>query len=261
MKPGLLVISHGSREAGWVALVEEAIEAVRSCFGNRDNLPIEAGFLELVEGHLIQDGLDRLAAKGVTHLLALPLFVSSGSTHVDEIGWALGAYPECRTETELERYELHSMQLTYGHPMDDDEELVDIVLHRLQMISEKPSRESVLLIGHGSEEKGFKQAWESGLAAVAEQVVKRGKYRACETALLLPNQVDKRMELLGSLHPENTILVKALFLSEGYFTKDVVPRRLRGYNCRYDGSALMPHVNVSNWMTRQAGQWLDGLTK
>jgi sirohydrochlorin ferrochelatase len=99
MKPGLLVISHGSREAGWVALVDDSVEAARVQL--ESSLPIEAAFLELVEGRLIQDGIDRLEEAGVTHLFALPLFVSSGSTHVDEIGWALGAYPKPRTETEL----------------------------------------------------------------------------------------------------------------------------------------------------------------
>lgn len=262
MKPGLLVISHGSREAGWVALVDETIEAARVQLG--DTMAIEAGFLELVEGRLIQDGIDRLEAAGVTHLLALPLFVSSGSTHVDEIGWALGAYPEPKVETDLEPYRMPSLQLTYGQPMDGSPELIGVVLDRLKEMSVDPSREIVLLVGHGSEEAGFLEAWERGLAAIAERVVGLGGYASCSFALLLPNQVHERMELLKQENSGRVVLVMALFLSEGYFTNVVVSRRLEGTGVaedayRYDGRALMPHPNVANWIVRQAREWIEGL--
>jgi sirohydrochlorin ferrochelatase len=253
MKPGLLVISHGSREAGWVSLVDESVEAAREQL--ESSLPIEAAFLELVDGRLIQDGIDRLEAAGVTHLFALPLFVSTGSTHVDEIGWALGAYSEPRTETDLERYRT-SAQLTYGKPMDDDQEVVDIVLDRLKELSVFPAKESVLLIGHGSKELGFQEFWEKGLASIGDQLKKLGGYGACSSALLLPNQVQERWESLHSKYPQNKIVVVALFLSEGYFTKEVIPRRLEGLECLYNGRALMPHSKVVNWIVRQTQEWL-----
>jgi sirohydrochlorin ferrochelatase len=256
VKPGLLVISHGSREAGWVALVDETVEASRrelSC-----ELPIETAFLELVEGRLIQDGIDRLEASGVTHIFALPLFVSSGSTHVDEIGWALGAYPKPRTETDLAPYRV-AVKLSYGKPMEDDPELVGVVLDRLKEMSTYSASESILLIGHGSSEPVFQEAWEQGLAAISEQLIRFGGYGACSSALLLPNQVQERWESLRSSHPGNTIVVVGLFLSEGYFTKEVIPRRLEGLECHYNGRALMPHPMVANWIIRHTLDWLEGL--
>ena len=75
-KPGVLIISHGSQEKTWVESVDDAISRLNL----PDTLPVEAGFLELVEGRLIQDGINRLEAQGVTDLLVVPLFVSSGST-------------------------------------------------------------------------------------------------------------------------------------------------------------------------------------
>jgi sirohydrochlorin ferrochelatase len=258
MKPGLLVISHGSREPGWVALVDETVEAARVQLG--ESLTIEAAFLELVEGRLIQDGIDRLEATGVTRLMALPLFVSSGSTHVEEIGWALGAYEQSRTETDLERYRF-TAKLDYGKPMDDDPELVGVVLDRLKEMSVVPSKESFLLIGHGSQETGFKEAWDQGLAAIADQLMRYGGFGACQTALLLPNQVSERWQTLRTNHPSNEIIVLPLFLSEGYFTKDVIPRRLEGLECRYDGKALMPHPWIASWIVRRTQDWLEALNE
>jgi sirohydrochlorin ferrochelatase len=253
MKPGLLVISHGSREPGWVALVDETVEAARAILGSY--AVIEAGFLELVEGRLIQDGINRLEATGVTHILALPLFVSSGSTHVDEIGWALGAFDKPRTVTDLELFRV-TVKLTFGKPMDDDPELVSVVLDRLKSMSLAPAKESVLVIGHGSKEDGFQEAWENGLAAICEQLLKLGGYAASSYALLLPNQVQERVERLRSEFPGNDILVIGLFLSEGYFTKEVIPHRLEGLGCIYEERALMPHPLIAEWIVRQAREWL-----
>ena len=52
-KPGVLIISHGSQEKTWVESVDDAISRLKL----PDPLPVEAGFLELVEGRFIQDGL------------------------------------------------------------------------------------------------------------------------------------------------------------------------------------------------------------
>jgi len=257
-KRGLLVISHGSREPGWVALVDETIEIVRESVGN--DLKVEAAFLELVDGRLIQDGIDRLAAEGVNETLALPLFVSSGSTHVNEIGWALGSYPEPLIETDLEPFDTLAFRIDYGRPMGEAPEVVEIVLDRLRAMSEDPAEESVLIIGHGSEETGFRENWERELTGIAERVKEAGGFRSAATALLLPNQVSERIQRVMREHSGKRILAVGLFLSEGYFTKTVIPRHLAASvgleACRYDGAALMPHPNVAAWIVRQAREWL-----
>ncbi|MFD0672252.1 sirohydrochlorin chelatase [Cohnella sp. GCM10027633] len=256
MQPGLLVISHGSREAGWVALVDRTVEAVRAALGGE--MVVEAAFLELVEGRLIQDGVDRLEAAGVDRILALPLFVSSGSTHVDEIGWALGAYAEPKLETDIARVAVKAA-LTYGEPMDDAPEVVDVLLERLSALSASPGKESLLLIGHGSKEPGFMEAWQRGIASLGEQLVARGGYRGYAGALLQLEEVGERYRELvasGSGDDGGAVLVAPLFLSEGYFTATVIPRALNGLDCRYDGRAYMPHPRVAEWVARKTREWL-----
>jgi len=253
MKPGLLIVSHGSREAGWVSLVDHTVTAVRTALGG--DMPVEAAFLELVEGRLIQDGVDRLEAQGVDRIFALPLFVSSGSTHVDEIGWALGAYEEPKLETDLPRAMVR-VPLDYGKPMDDTPEVVDVLLERLRSISEDAASECVLLIGHGSKEAGFKEACQQGMASIGEQLVLRGGFRGYSGALLQLDEVADRYAELRERYPDGTILVAPLFLSEGYFTSVVIPRELNGLECRYSGQAYMPHPRVADWIVRKAKEWL-----
>ncbi len=253
MQPGLLIVSHGSRETGWVSLVDHTVEAVRSVLGG--DMVVEAAFLELVEGRLIQDGVERLEAQGVDRLFALPLFVSSGSTHVDEIGWALGAYAEPKLETDLRRAKVR-VPLEYGKPMDDDPEVVELLLERLRSISEDTGRESVLLIGHGSKEAGFKEAWQRGMASIGEQLVSSGGFLGYSGALLQLDEVADRYAELSERNPGGTILVAPLFLSEGYFTSVVIPRELEDLDCRYSGQAYMPHPRVADWIVRKAKEWL-----
>lgn len=54
MKPGIVVVSHGSKEKEWVELVDTAVaNAARDL-----DIPVVSAFLEIVEGRLIQDGID-----------------------------------------------------------------------------------------------------------------------------------------------------------------------------------------------------------
>lgn len=256
MQRGLLVISHGSREAGWVSLVDQAVEAARDALG--EAWIVEAAFLELVDGRLIPDGVRRLEEAGAERLLALPLFVSTGSTHVDEIGWALGAYAEPRTETELERVAV-SAALTYGKPMDDAPEVVDVLLDRLRELDAESAvasgDTSLLLVAHGSKEPGFREAWEAGMASIGEQLVARGGYGGYAGALLQLEEVAEKVAWLRKNRPGHEIVALPLFLSEGYFTATVIPRELAGLACRYSGRAYMPHPRVMDWIVRQAREW------
>lgn len=48
--PGILVISHGSREPYWVEQVDQAVAKLHLS----EEMPIEVSFLETVKGRLIQ---------------------------------------------------------------------------------------------------------------------------------------------------------------------------------------------------------------
>lgn len=254
IRPGILVISHGSRESGWVKQVDEAVREVKALLP--ESLPIEAAYLELVEGRLIQDGIDRLEAAGVTDLLAIPLFISSGSTHVNEIGWALGAYAEPALDTDLTRFRIRQAALTYGQPIGADPEITEVLVERLAGLSTVPERECLLLIGHGSEHEGFYEGWQREMQALAAAVRTRGGYADAEAATLRPDTMAAAVRRLRERRPDHAVLAAPLFVSEGYFTGEVIRKRLDGLDCRYDGRTLLPHPLVAHWIARQIRAWL-----
>ncbi len=259
MKPGVLVISHGSRDSEWVALVDEAVHSVERPAA----MPVFASYLELVEGRLIQDGIDALEREGVTDLLVLPLFVSSGSTHVDDIGQAFGQQPAAHREGELEPFRLgEGTRVTFGRPIDDDPVIAELLWDNVRPLVEDAASETLLLVAHGSREKGLNRIWRNGMRQLAERVRVLGGFARAETAMLLPNQAACVMRALqwqrrrlgeGS----GAVVVAPLFLSKGYFTNTVIPTRLEGFDYRYNGKALLPNPYLSRWMEAQINSWLN----
>ena len=245
-KQGVLIISHGSSKKEWVQEVDDAVRAVRL----PASVPVFSSFLEMVEGRLVQDGIDHLESQGVGEMIVVPLFISSGSTHMDEISWALGVKPEPSVETDLTPFRL-SAKVKLGKPIDDDPVIANIVYEKLRPLSTDPERETLLLVGHGTDVPGFHERWRQGLSRLAERVRKLGGFAACESAMLLPDEASAKMEALQRRYPDDDPIVAPLFLSEGYFTGTVIPKRLAGKHYRYNGKALLPSPHISEWIERQ----------
>ncbi|HJH31058.1 MAG TPA: hypothetical protein C5S50_02470 [Methanosarcinaceae archaeon] len=83
-KYGVLVIAHGSSSEIWCSPVRDAVAEVDLPY------PVELGFLELVPNETINDAVERLDDAGVTEIIAIPLFISSHSSHIQEIEYVLG---------------------------------------------------------------------------------------------------------------------------------------------------------------------------
>lgn len=249
-KRGVLVISHGSREQAWVELVDHAIHQLPL----RGDLPVAASFLEIVEGRLIQNGIDLLESQGVTDILAIPLFVSTGSTHVNEIAYALGVIDAPSFESDLAPFRVHA-NVTYGSPIEQGPYVAQMVWDKAKAVSRNPAAEALVLIGHGSSHDGFRQRWEQGLAGLAEQVRAISGLAAADFALLRPDSVRAKVEYWQKERGMQ-VIAAPLFLSEGYFIREVIPKRLAGLSYSYSGRSLLPHPLLTVWIQEQIQDWL-----
>ncbi|WP_315971311.1 CbiX/SirB N-terminal domain-containing protein [Paenibacillus sp. N3.4] len=186
----------------------------------------------------------------MTDIIVVPLFVSSGSTHIDEISYALGVIEEPALETDLERFEIQA-RIHFTSPIDDDPVIAEIIYAKIKPLSDSPSQEILLLVGHGSVEKGFHLKWRKGLELLAGRLKALGGYDEADVAMLLPDQVKRKMAWWAKKKPEHTVVVAPLFLSEGYFTNKVIPCRMEGFEYRYNGLALLPSPLISKWIEKQ----------
>lgn len=246
MKHGILVISHGSREQAWVEQVDTLVARAAASYKEyqqnekQDVTPIYAAYFEIVEGRLIQDGITALEHEGVTHIHVMPLFVSHGSSHVEEIKQAFGFEPVSSFIGDLEPFEKHA-EVTFHEPIVDDAEVVAIIREQAESMSTDKSKEAVLVLGHGSSYDYFFALWEQDMKQLVEKLRAASSFAHIDYAPLLPEKSRERLEQLQALPQVERVLVVPLFLSPGYFTTKVIPTRLSGLNYEYTGETLLPH--------------------
>ncbi|HEX7058068.1 MAG TPA: CbiX/SirB N-terminal domain-containing protein [Bacilli bacterium] len=245
-KYGVLVISHGSRSASWVKLVDEAVSAMRLSA----SLPVECSFLESVAQRMIQDGINRLEAQGITDLLVVPLFICAGSSHVAEIAWAFGANPAFRGVSRLAPLRVQSV-VHFLAPLDDDPEVAEMLLDNIRPLSVNSAKEVVLIVAHGSGGEDSQAKWQTVLGSLAGMLKTRGGFAHVEGATLSTGEVPVVLRKWADLYPEADVIVVPFFLSEGYFTKTVIPAELVGFKCRYNGAALLPSPRLVKWLERR----------
>jgi sirohydrochlorin ferrochelatase len=242
---GVLVIAHGSRDAQWVSYIDYVVSELTTSY------PVEVGYLEMVEGKSIQDAICKLEALGVVRFLAVPLFVSSGSTHLDEIRYALGLQETPTIETDLSKFNLKAI-VDWAGPMDTHPFTLQLIFDRIEALSIQPKQEQLLVIGHGSDETNFGQQWEEMLATICEQIENKYPFKAVTYATLHPDTVREKAEELAQ---HGRPIVLPIFISEGYFTRKLIPRKLEGLSYVYDGKAYIPHPLVSEWLTDKINNW------
>jgi sirohydrochlorin ferrochelatase len=83
-KIGIVVIAHGSPSEAWCNPIRDAVAETELPY------QVELGFLELVPNETINNAVDKLDDAGVTKIIAVPLFISSYSSHIQEIEYVLG---------------------------------------------------------------------------------------------------------------------------------------------------------------------------
>lgn len=239
-KTGILIIGHGSSNPSWVEMVDQAVQELKT------DAPIATCFLEMVEGRLIEDGIRALEEQGVERIVAIPLFVASGSTHIDEIGCLLGVQSpnEAMQEEGIEAIPTKA-EIVYCPPMDDHPLILDILEQRIGELTVNPGEETLLLVGHGADDGEYHAKWEQVMQSMAVTLRKRFGFKGVSYGTLHPDNLRSRAEALSR---KNKTIVVPLFLSEGYFTKRVIPSRLEGLSYTYSGKTYLPHPNISHWL-------------
>ncbi|MBH0330570.1 hypothetical protein ABH14_12315 [Brevibacillus brevis] len=239
-KIAVLVIAHGSPDPDWLALVESAVWQCRT------DLPIRVAYLGGVEGRSISDEVNRLEASGATTIVVVPLFATAGSNHVGEIRAMLGLDPWPTGETDLIRVPVQA-RILWCPPLEDHGNVEQIVAERIASLSRVPSREALLLVGHGSDLPRCHERWEKLLLRLTFRLQNRYAFAAAGYATLRP---DTLYEQACSLAQKGEVLVLPLFVSQGYFTRQAIPKRLAGLAYRYEGSAYLPHPLIEDWMSQ-----------
>lgn len=238
---GVLVIAHGSRNKAWVERIDQTVASIAI------DIPIRIGYLEMVEGRGIAEAVRDLEKSKVQQIIAIPLFISNGSTHLEEIQYALGLIKKSSVETDLALIE-PQVKVIWSQAMDVHPYMVDILSERLQSLSTDPINETLLLVAHGCEVEGFHCLWNDMLHSLSSSLQERYSFNDTQYATLLPNNITEKAKQLSA---DKKLIVLPVFLSEGYFTTQVIPKKLEGLSYGYSGETYLPHPLISRWIEEQ----------
>jgi hypothetical protein len=276
---GILLLAHGGA-ADWnerVAALARTIDEAQ---------PVEIAF-GMASRPAIQGAVDKLVARGVTSIVAVPLFISSHSSVVTSTAYLLGVRsempPELKTFAKM-NHGAHGGGAASGHeghatataPSDNTRpvtspvpirmtealnhhELVGaILIDRAREMSATPEREAVIIVAHGPVPDDDNQRWLDDMAVLAKQMDVATSFAQIDVLTVrddAPKPIrDAATAELRQLVAEQTkqgrrVLIVPLLLSYGGIEKGI-RQRLEGLPYTMAANALIPDARIAEWVRR-----------
>jgi sirohydrochlorin ferrochelatase/sugar lactone lactonase YvrE len=256
---GILVVAHGSTSESWCDSVRDAIDDANLDY------PVEIGFLEMVDNETIPDAVEKLEEQGVTDVVAVPLFVSSNSGHIDEIKYILGLSDD-GPEEDLVQVDTDAT-IVLCDAMDDHSFIAEIIADRAAKLTDNAEGETVVLALHGTTDEDI-EGWNesaSSLASKTKLILRHSMGIDIQDVKYGFMNVDESSEeyelsnVVSEVAETSHAIVIPVFICEGYYTNTKIPSLLDGLDYEYPEAgerALTPHTSVGDWIEVMVAQEL-----
>jgi hypothetical protein len=282
-RTGVLLLAHGGHVQTWNEEVRHVADQVDL------TVPTEVAF-GMATKATIQEGINRLTARGVTEIIAVPLFVSSHSSVIESTAFLLGLRPQAPDDLKdfaamdhggpmnhagmsqaamkpdpaavADRMKpvIASVSIRMTPAFDHDSIVGDILIDRAGSISKDPAHEVVILVAHGPVPEEDNKLWLNDMNILAGQVRQRSHYAGIE-CLTLRDDADDPVrnaateQLRGTVsrihEAGNTPLIVPLLLSYGGI-EEGLRKRLSGMDFRMPTQALLPDQRIATWVITHA---------
>jgi sirohydrochlorin ferrochelatase len=216
--------------------------------------PTEVAF-GMAETGAIQAAVDRLEARGVTTIVAVPLFISSHSPIIGNFRYILGLQQTLGAHTDLKRLPRvrSKAKFKFAEALDADFLVSEILYDRAMALTSEPAKANVVIIAHGPNDDEDNKLWLADMEKHAAYLKSRG-FRSVEV-LTHRNDADESTkdaarqafrERVERASQDGLTVVVPLLLSEGGVEKEV-EGDLSGLQYRF-GKPLAPHPNLAAWV-------------
>jgi sirohydrochlorin ferrochelatase len=278
-KSGVLLLAHGG-SAQWNERVAEVVKAVDG------SMPTEVAF-GMASRASIQSAVDKLAARGVTEIVAVPLFVSSHSSVITSTEYLLGLRAEAPKDLAIFAKMNHASHgapaapdhSAHGVPAADPASPVTttlkirmtaalnrhpligaIVADRAKSISRMPGKEAVILVAHGPVPDEDNRRWLEDMAVLAEQTKASAPYASVDymtvrddagPAMREAATRELREKVQAQLALGRSVLIVPHLMSFGGIEQGV-RKRLEGLEYTMTEQALMPDPRIVEWVMTSA---------
>jgi sirohydrochlorin ferrochelatase len=274
-RPDILLLAHGGSD-DWNNEVNKLAQATdKAC-------PTEVAFGMATKSNM-EAAIHRLASRGVSEIIAVPLFISSHSSVVSSSQYLLGLISEAPPDL------VKFARMSHGHGAEDHSAhnsdptkpidlpvpvrmtsalgrhplVAGILLSRAQSISQEPREETVVLVAHGPVSDVENARWLADMSSLAEQMKSNGPFRDIRfmtvrddaPAPIRDQATAELRKLIESVKAEKRrALVVPLLLSYGGIEPGV-KKRLEGLEYTITNQALLPDDRLIEWVltsTREA---------
>lgn len=278
---GVLVMAHGGGPE-WNRTVLDAVSPLHSRY------PVEVAF-GMADACTLQEGVRKLEAQGVRTIGVVRLFVSGESWYerTEQIfglkeGAPAPAAGECGGghagheghgghgghgghSMAFFRVESKSSFVLSSQGLSDAPEMGTILVDRARSLSKMPEQEDVLILAHGPGDDAENQRWIASIEARAAEVRASLPFHEVEVMTLREDWPEKRKEaeqrivdFVARAQKEGRKAIVIPFRLSGFGPYAEV---LAGQEYVADQRGLLPHVNVTSWITRQADELRAGRLK
>lgn len=276
---GVLVMAHGGSPA-WNQGILDAVQPLK------ERYPVEVAF-GMADACSLQESVRKLEAQGVRSIGVVRLFVSGESWYERTqqiLGLKEGAPPPAEGECggghhggghgdkahgghgsahggahhsmAFFRIDTRSSFALSREGLSEAPEMGPILAERARGLSREPEREDVLILAHGPGDDAENQRWIAAIDARAEEVRSSLPFHKVEVLTLREDWPEKRKDA-----EQRVVDFVTRARNEGR-KAIVIPFRLYGFGPyaevlagrEYvaDQRGLLPHVNVTRWIARQA---------
>ncbi len=274
---GVLLLAHGGAK-NWNQGVADAAAEV-----NRDR-PVEVAF-GMATRRNIQDAVDRLIARGVTEIVAVPLFVSPHSSVVRSTEYLLGLRKDAPADLAMFAKMDHGGGAHAGHdghaaaaPGDGSKPIVSrvpirmsgalgrhplvaaMLADRARAISQDPAREVVVLVAHGPVPSDDNARWLDDLAALGAGVKAATRFKGIEWQTVRDDApAPIRDQAAAELRDRVTriaaagdrVLIVPVVISFGGIEQGI-RKRLDGLTYTMAPQGLLPDPRIAQWIRETA---------
>jgi sirohydrochlorin ferrochelatase len=271
---GIVLLAHGG-SGEWNTRVTELASKVNA------TRPTEVAF-GMATRATIQTAVDTLVARGVTEIVAVPLFVSSWSTVITSTEYLLGLRaeapaalasfakmshaPAATSGTGAAGHEAHAADGTapirspvpvrMTAALNDHPIVADILASRARAISREPAREALIVVAHGPNDEADNRRWLADMASLVARIKQTEPFAAFEYLTLrddAPKPVRDaattrlREIVQRELAAGRRALVVPLLISFGGIERGL-RERLDGLPYTMAEAALVPDERLAEWV-------------
>lgn len=276
-RTGILLLAHGGAKE-W----NERVTAAAATVGEQQ--PVEVAF-GMATKAAIQSGIDRLAARGVTSIVAVPLFVSSHSSVITSTQYLLGLREEMPADLKIFAKMSHGggggehaahmaaasaednmtpvkspVPVRMSDALNHHEIVGDILLDRAKSISTEPFREAVVLVAHGPVPDDDNDRWLDDMKALANQIKSLSAFASVDYLTVRDDAPKPMREKAAAelraivqqrIDEKQRVLIVPLLLSFGGVERGV-KQRLEGLDYVMAPQGLMPDDRLVSWVRAMA---------